>query len=110
MQNVLNKLFGRRKDKEFVALIQAALEDQTIRRNLLTLLALPQSQRLSQRQKWDIELEGEHTPQPLISTIGFLKDADIASRTLCILNNCSIYQLINMYFESVFSICIGELA
>jgi len=52
---------------------------------LLTLLALPQSQRLSQRQKWDIELEGEHAPQPLISTIGFLKDADIANRTLDIL-------------------------
>jgi hypothetical protein len=41
MQNVLNNLFGKRKDKEFVALIQATREDQTIRQNLLTLLALP---------------------------------------------------------------------
>ena len=87
MQNVLNNLFGKRKDKEFVALIQAALEDQTIRQNLLTLLALPQSQRLSQLQKWEIELEEEHAPQPLISAIGFLKDADIASRTQYILDN-----------------------
>ena len=90
MQNVLNNLFGKRKDKEFVALIQAALEDQTIRQNLLTLLALPQSQRLSHLQKWEIELEEEHAPQPLISAIGFLKDADIASRTLYILNNHDI--------------------
>ena len=85
MQNVLNNLFGKRKDKEFVALIQAALEDQTIRQNLLTLLALPQPQRLSQLQKWEIELEEEHAPQPLISAIGLLKDADIISRTLYIL-------------------------
>ena len=62
MQNVLNNLFGKRKDNEFVALVQAALEDQTIRQNLLTLLALPQSQRLSQLQKWEIELEEEHAP------------------------------------------------
>ena len=87
MQNVLNNLFGKRKDNEFVALVQAALEDQTIRQNLLTLLALPQSQRLSQLQKWEIELEEEHAPQPLISAIGFLKDADIASRTRYILDN-----------------------
>ena len=87
MQNVLSNLFGKRKDKEFVALNQATREDQTIRQNLLTLPALPQSQRLSQLQKWEIELEEEHAPQPLISAISFLKDADIANRTLYILNN-----------------------
>ena len=87
MQNVLNNLFGKRKDKEFVVLVQATLEDQIIRQNLLTLLALPQSQRLRQLQKWEIELAEEHAQQPLISEIGFLKDADIASRTRYIFDN-----------------------
>ncbi len=92
MKNVLKKLFGKRNDEEFVALVQAALEDQSIRRDLLTLLALPQAQRLSQLQQWEIELETEHAPQPLISAIGFLKDPDIASRTLYVLNNMNIKQ------------------
>jgi hypothetical protein len=92
MQNVFNKLFGKRRDKVFVALIQAALEDQTNRQNLLTLLARPQSQRLSQLLKWEIELEGEYAPQPIISAIGFLKDSDIADRRLNILSNMHINQ------------------
>ena len=85
--NVLNNLFGKRKDYEFVALVQVTLEDQTIRQNSLTLLALPQSQRLSQLQRLEIGLAEEHTTQPLISAICFLKDADIASRTRYILDN-----------------------
>jgi hypothetical protein len=92
MLNVLKNLFGKRKDKEFVALIQAALEDKSIRQDLLTVLAFPQPQRLSQLQKWEFELEREHAPQPLISAIGFLKDADIADRTLEILANINTDQ------------------
>jgi hypothetical protein len=42
MQNILGGLFEKHKDEEFVALMQAALEDQTIWQHLLTLLALPQ--------------------------------------------------------------------
>jgi thiamine pyrophosphokinase len=81
MQNILKGIFGKRKDEEFVALMQAALEDQTIRQHM----ALPQPQRLIQLQKWGQELAEEHAPQPLISAIGFLEDDDIASQALQLL-------------------------
>ena len=92
MYNFLKNLFGKRKDEEFVALVQAALEDKSIRRDLLTLLAFPHPQRLCQLKEWEGELKREHAPEALISAIGFLKDADIAERTLEILNNVDIDQ------------------
>jgi len=85
MQNILKSIFGKRKDEAFVALMQVALEDQTIRQQMLALLALPQPQRLIQLQKWGQELIEEHAPQPLISAIGFLEDDDIASQALQLL-------------------------
>ena len=87
MQNILKGLFGKRKDEEFVALMQAALEDPSIRQHLLTLLRLPQTQRLFQLQKWRVELQEEQAAQPLIRAIGFLEHDDIASRALKLLNN-----------------------
>ena len=87
MQNIFKGLFGKRKDDEFVALMQAALEDQTIRQHLLTLLALPQTQRLIQIQKWRAELQEERAPKHLISAIGFLEDDDIARVAAQLLDN-----------------------
>lgn len=87
MKNILKGLFGKRRDEEFVTLMQVALEDQTIRQHLLVLLALPQPQRLIQLQKWATELQDEHAPQPLISAIGLLEDDGIANRALQILKN-----------------------
>ena len=92
MHNFLKSLFGKRKDEEFVALLQAALEDKGIRQDLLTLLAFPQPQRLGQLLEWESELKREHAPEALISAIGYLKDADIADRTLEILTKVSINQ------------------
>ena len=80
-QNFLTNLFGKRKDQEFVGLLQAPLEGQTIRQLLLTLLAPPQPQRLSQLQKSEIELEQGHSSQRLSNTIKLFKDTDIVSRT-----------------------------
>ena len=70
-KKIPKNLFGKRKDQEFVGLVQAALEDQKIRQHFFTLLV---PSRLNQLQKWEIELEQEHVSQPLINAIGLLKD------------------------------------
>ena len=90
-------LFEKRKDQEFVGLVQATLEDETICQYFFTLRAPP---RLSQLQKSEIELEQEqeqeqeqeHPSKPLISAIEFLKDTDIASRTPYTLNKKIVYK------------------
>jgi hypothetical protein len=50
-QKTRKNLFGKRKDQEFFALMQAAPEDQTIRQHLFALLAPSSHRWLSQLQK-----------------------------------------------------------
>ena len=87
MKDFFKRLFEKRGDEEFVALMQVALEDPTVRLQLMKILELPSPRRRTALRKWRQEIGDEKAPDALIKVIAFLEQDEIVELAIKLLNN-----------------------
>jgi hypothetical protein len=87
MKKFFQKLLGSRKEDAFITLIQVALEDQEIKKQLIAILTQPHSERLHRLKRWRSELGTEGAPESLIDALDYLQDEARANQALVILQD-----------------------
>ena len=85
MKKFLKRLFGKPEDQEFISLMQVALEDPTIRKQLLSILSLPNENRRATIRQWRSELDQQNAPEPIIKILRYLEEDGPAHRARAIL-------------------------
>ena len=80
MRNLINWLFGKPEDEAFVAFVQVAMEDQSVRDQVMPILTLEHNQRRLRLEKWKTELLNENAPAPMIEIVDSLNDERLAAR------------------------------
>ena len=85
MKKFLKRLFGKPEDQEFISLMQVALEDPAIRKQLLSILSLPNENRRATIRQWRSELDQQNAPEPIIKILKYLEEDGPANRARAIL-------------------------
>lgn len=82
---LLQRWTKKPEDDLLVTLVQLGLEDTVIRRQMLSILSLPQHERTSRLTRWRKELATEGAPAELTNILMRLEEESIANQTLLIL-------------------------
>lgn len=87
MKRLVRWLFRKPENEAFVAFFQVALEDEDIRAQVLSVLALNGAERSVWLAKWRDDLEKENAPPAIIEVVESLQDDQLADKLLEMLNN-----------------------
>ncbi|MBO6556022.1 MAG: hypothetical protein JJ934_02580 [Pseudomonadales bacterium] len=80
MKKLLKRLFGKPEDQEFISLMQVALENPSIKQQLMSILSLPDENRRATIRQWRSELDQQNAPEPIIKALKYLEEDGPAHR------------------------------
>ncbi|MBT4161591.1 MAG: hypothetical protein HOC70_03590 [Gammaproteobacteria bacterium] len=90
MKRFLSRLIKKPDDDTFVTFVQVAMEDQKIRDQMLSVLAMQHPERLQKLRAWQEELRADNAPAQLTEILHYLEDEPRANQTLLILQKTAL--------------------